>query len=141
MGMDVYFSSALDIEGLKADTDVKVENTGDSYQISLKSEEGSAIWTYGQTDVDYCRVCQDSVGILRHIAEKYGLLIGADGFLNDAGCKAIYESRDMDIEEARFVFATYATEEMLDYAEAYGWSEGFVDRLKAIRTESQGKQR
>ena len=32
--MDVYFSSALDIEGLKADTDVKVENTGDSYQIS-----------------------------------------------------------------------------------------------------------
>ena len=52
MGMDVYFSSALDIEGLKADTDVKVENTGDSYQISLKSEVGSAIWTYGQTDVD-----------------------------------------------------------------------------------------
>ena len=135
--MDIYFSSALDIEKLKADTDVTVENTGDAYQISLKSADGSSIWTYGQTNVDYCRVYQNSIGILRHIAEKYGLLIGADGFLNDAGTNAIYASRGLDIDKAQTIFAAYASEEMLEYADAYGWSEGFIDRLKTIRAESQ----
>ena len=63
--------------------------------------------------------------VLKYLAEKYDLLIGADGFLNDAGHQTHLDAGDR---------ARLAIEEMLAYKDVYGWSEEFVTKLEERTT-------
>ena len=116
MGLDVYTIPALDVEELKKDESLTVENGMITY-------DGSSIAMYDENAKveDYFRVWSGSEKVLKYLAEKYDLLIGADGFLNDAGHQTHLDADDR---------ARLAIEEMLAYKDVYGWSEEFVAKLE-----------
>ena len=120
MGLDVCTIPALDVEELKKDESLTVENGMITY-------DGSSIAMYDENAQveDYFRVWSGSEKVLKYLAEKYDLLIGADGFLNDAGHQTHLDADDR---------ARLAIEEMLAYKDVYGWSEEFVAKLEKRTT-------
>ena len=120
MGLDVYTIPALDVEELKKDESLTVENGMITY-------DGSSIAMYDENAQveDYFRVWSGSEKVLKYLAEQYDLLIGADGFLNDAGYQTHLDAGDR---------ARLFIEEMLAYKDVYGWSEEFVAKLEERTT-------
>ena len=116
MGLDVCTIPALDVEELKKDESLTVENGMITY-------DGSSIAMYDENAQveDYFRVWSGSEKVLKYLAEKYDLLIGADGFLIDAGHQTHLDASDR---------ARLFIEEMLAYKDVYGWSEEFVAKLE-----------
>ena len=86
--------------------------------------------------VNYARVWKGSYEILRYIGETYDSLIGADGYLSDAGYRMVMENRfcENDEENRAFTIGMLAGE-MLDYSDYYGWSDEFKQRLEKAVAE------
>lgn len=133
MGMDVYFMPQVDQEGLKKDEKLNVVTDEGGYLISLKESNEASIRTYDlNQNQDYFRMHSESAPLLRYLAEKYDLLIGGDGCLNDAGGRAWFEGHSLPDDAVETLFKEYAVKEMLEFKGAYGWSDEFTDHLKDV---------
>ena len=136
MGLDIYvipLEKEITVEELKNDTNLVVEEKNDMIIISLTDNPKSSIGLYSKDEVTvtYARVWNESLSIIRYIAETYDALIGADGFFSDAGYSFMMEQRYCDNDEEIEALAVgYFTLEMLGYSEEYGWSYEFKMKLE-----------
>ena len=87
--MDIFFMYPLDLEELKKDEKLNVVTDDGSYVISLKDNNEASIYACNLEQYqDYFSMHSESSPLLKYIAEKYDLLIGGDGCMNDAGGRA-----------------------------------------------------
>ena len=100
MGMDVYFMPQLNLEELKKDEKLNIVTDEGGYLISLQDNKEANIRTYDLEQYQhYFRMHGESAPLLRYMAEKYDLLIGGDGCLNDAGGRAWFEGHSLPDDE------------------------------------------
>ena len=138
MGMDIYFMYPLDMEELKKDEKLNVVTDDGSYVISLRDNNEASIYAYNlERYQDYFCMHSESAPLLKYMAEKYDLLIGGYGCLNDAGGRAWSYGTSLPEDSVEILFEEYATTEMIEFREAYGWSEEFVEHLKDIRSKNR----
>ena len=138
MGMDIYFMYPLDMEELKKDEKLNVVTDDGSYVISLRDNNEASIYAYNLEQYqDYFCMHSESAPLLRYMAEKYDLLIGGYGCLNDAGGRAWSYGSSLPEDSVEILFEEYATTEMIEFREAYGWSEEFIEHLKDIRSKNR----
>ena len=138
MGMDIYFMYPLDMEELKKDEKLNVVTDDGSYVISLKDNNEASIYAYNLEQYqDYFCMHSESAPLLKYMAEKYDLLIGGYGCLNDAGGRAWSYGSSLPEDSVEILFEEYATTEMIEFREAYGWSEEFIEHLKDIRSKNR----
>lgn len=138
MGMDIYFMYPLDMEELKKDEKLNVVTDDGSYVISLRDNNEASIYAYNLEQYqDYFCMHSESAPLLKYMAEKYDLLIGGDGCLNDAGGRAWSYGSSLPEDSVEILFEEYATTEMIEFREAYGWSEEFIEHLKDIRSKNR----
>ena len=138
MGMDIYFMYPLDMEELKKDEKLNVVTDDGSYVISLRDNNEASIYAYNLEQYqDYFCMHSESAPLLKYMAEKYDLLIGGYGCLNDAGGRAWSYGSSLPEDSVEILFEEYATTEMIEFREAYGWSEEFVEHLKDIRSKNR----
>ena len=71
------------------------------------------------------------------MAETYDLLIGGDGCMDDAGGRAWHYGSGLPEDAVEILFEEYATTEMIEFREDYGWSEEFIEHLKDIRSKNR----
>lgn len=137
MGLEVHIfpiEEVITLKRLRSDENLIVED-GEMIYIKLKDTPESAIGLYSKEDiVDYARIWNCSKKVLRYIAETYDALLGADGFLDDAGYMAIMEGMGCkDADELISLTVEYYVDEMLKYNEVYEWSPEFQVRLKELK--------
>ena len=138
MGMDIYFMYPLDMEELKKDEKLNVVTDDGSYVISLRDNNEASIYAYNLEQYqDYFCMHSESAPLLKYMAEKYDLLIGGYGCLNDAGGRAWSYGTSLPEDSVEILFEEYATTEMIEFREAYGWSEEFIEHLKDIRSKNR----
>jgi hypothetical protein len=138
MGMDIYFMYPLDMEELKKDEKLNVVTDDGSYVISLRDNNEASIYAYNLEQYqDYFCMHSESAPLLKYMAEKYDLLIGGYGCLNDAGGRAWSYGSSLPEDSVEILFEEYATTEMIEFREAYGWSEEFIEHLKDIRSKNR----
>lgn len=138
MGMDIYFMYPLDIEKLQKDEKLNVVTDEGGYLISLQDNNEASIYACNLEQYqDYFSMHSESAPLLKYMAEKYDLLIGGDGCLNDAGGRAWLYGHSLPEDSVEILFEEYATTEMIEFREAYGWSEEFVEHLKDIRSKNR----
>ena len=138
MGMDIFFMYPLDLEELKKDEKLNIVTDDGSYVISLKDNNEASIYACNLEQYqDYFSMHSESAPLLKYIAEKYDLLIGGDGCLNDAGGRAWFYGHSLPEDSVEILFEEYATTEMIEFREAYGWSEEFIEHLKDIRSKNR----
>ena len=138
MGMDIYFMYPLDMEELKKDEKLNVVTDDGSYVISLRDNNEASIYAYNLEQYqDYFCMHSESAPLLKYIAEKYDLLIGGYGCLNDAGGRAWSYGSSLPEDSVEILFEEYATTEMIEFREAYGWSEEFIEHPKDIRSKNR----
>lgn len=138
MGMDIFTWPQLDIERLKNDEqlNIKIEDAG--YLISLKDDTEACVCTLDLEQYQSTlRIHSGSGKVLRHLAERYDLLLGGDGCLNDAGGRAWSYGSSLPEDSVEILFEEYATTEMIEFREDYGWSEEFIEHLKDIRSKNR----
>lgn len=128
----IYIFPSINLDDLMADPELEITDN----IISLKAENSSAITITlhdSEYTMDIVELC-GSLAVLRHLAEKHNyLFIASDIFY----CKGN--------EFARAVYGTYgelastdfATFEMLNFKDEYGWSEEFINKLVTIRKENR----
>ena len=138
MGMDIYFMYPLDMEELKKDEKLNVVTDEGGYLIYLQENNEASIYAYNLEQYqDYFCMHSESAPLLKYMAEKYDLLIGGYGCLNDAGGRAWSYGSSLPEDSVEILFEEYATTEMIEFREAYGWSEEFVEHLKDIRSKNR----
>jgi hypothetical protein len=138
MGMNIYFMYPLDMEELKKDEKLNVVTDGGSYVISLKDNNEASIYACNLEQYqDYFSMHSESSPLLKYMAETYDLLIGGDGCLNDAGGRAWFYGHSLPEDSVEILFEEYATTEMIQFREVYGWSEEFIEHLKYIRSKNR----
>ena len=138
MGMDIYFMYPLDMEELKKDEKLNVVTDEGGYLISLQDNNEASIYAYNLEQYqDYFSMHSESAPLLKYMAEKYDLLIGGDGCLNDAGGRAWFYGHSLPEDSVEILFKEYATTEMIEFREAYGWSGEFIEHLKDIRSKNR----
>lgn len=138
MGMDVYFMPQLNLEELKKDEKLNIVSDEGGYLISLQDNKEANIRTYDLEQYQhYFRMHGESAPLLRYMAEKYDLLIGGDGCLDDAGGRAWHYGHSLPEDSVEILFEEYATTEMIEFKEAYGWAEEFIAHLKDIRRKNR----
>lgn len=138
MGMNVYFMPQVDLEELKKDEKLNIVNNEEGYHISLLENNEASISTYNLEQYqDYFRMHRESAPLLKHLTEKYGLLVGGDGCLNDAGRRAWHYGHSLSEDAIEILFEDYATAEMIEFRDIYGWSEEFIQQLKDIRRKNR----
>ena len=138
MGMDIFFMYPLDLEELKKDEKLNVVTDDGSYVISLKDNNEASIYACNLEQYqDYFRMHSESAPLLKYMAETYDLLIGGDGCLNDAGGRAWFYGHSLPEDSVEILFEEYATTEMIEFREDYGWSEEFIEHLKDIRSKNR----
>lgn len=140
MGLDVHIlpiENVITIDKLEKDTNLIVEDGDNMTYIKLAEHPESAIGLYSKEEiVDYARVWSKSLRVLRYIAETYDALLGADGFFDDAGYRAVMEGmRCEDDEELTALTVVYYADEMLQYESEYNWSYEFKVKLENLREE------
>ena len=133
MGMDIFFMYPLDLEELKKDEKLNVVTDDGSYVISLKDNNEASIYAYNLEQYqDYFRMHSESAPLLKYMAETYDLLIGGDGCMDDAGGRAWHYGSGLPEDAVEILFGEYATKEMIDFKDYYGWSDEFIEHLKDI---------
>ena len=133
MGMDIFFMYPLDLEELKKDEKLNVVTDDGSYVISLKDNNEASIYACNLEQYqDYFRMHSESAPLLKYMAETYDLLIGGDGCMDDAGGRAWHYGSGLPEDAVEILFGEYATKEMIDFKDYYGWSDEFIEHLKAI---------
>jgi hypothetical protein len=138
MGMDIYFMYPLDMEELKKDEKLNVVTDEGGYLIYLQENNEASIYAYNLEQYqDYFCMHSESAPLLKYMAEKYDLLIGGYGCLNDAGGRAWSYGSSLPEDSVEILFEEYATTEMIEFREAYGWSEEFIEHLKDIRSKNR----
>lgn len=138
MGMDVYFMPHVNFEELKKDKKLNIVIDEDGYLISLQGNNEASIRTYNLEQYqDYFVMHSESAPLLRYMTDKYGILIGGDGCLNDAGGRAWYYGHSLPEDAVEILFEDYATAEMIEFRDMYGWSEEFIEQLKDIRKQNK----
>ncbi len=138
MGMNIYFMYPLDLEELKKDEKLNVVTDDGSYVISLKDNNEASIYACNLEQYqDYFSMHSKSAPLLKYMAETYDLLIGGDGCLNDAGGRAWFFGHSLPEDSVEILFEEYATTEMIQFREVYGWSEEFIEHLKDIRSKNR----
>jgi hypothetical protein len=138
MGMDIYFIYPLDMEELKKDEKLNVVTDEGGYLIYLQENNEASIYAYNLEQYqDYFCMHSESAPLLKYMAEKYDLLIGGYGCLNDAGGRAWSYGSSLPEDSVEILFEEYATTEMIEFREAYGWSEEFIEHLKDIRSKNR----
>lgn len=133
----VFIYPAVNLDNLQADKSLEVaDNT-----ISLKGEESSAIILNSYDLIDDVELC-GSIAVLRHLAEHYDYLMIAsemfygkgEDFLHDMLQYMFYDPFCGDL-----AFTDFATLEMLNFSDEYGWSNEFIEKLldsrKQVRAE------
>ena len=133
MGMDIFTWPHLDIERLKNDEqlNIKIEDAG--YLISLKDDTEACVCTLDLEQYQSTlRIHSGSGKVLRHLAEMYDLLLAGDGCMDDAGGRAWHDSSGLPEDAVEILFGEYATKEMIKFKDYYGWSDEFIEHLKAI---------
>ena len=138
MGMDIFTWPHLDIERLKNDEqlNIKIEDAG--YLISLKDDTEACVCTLDLEQYQSTlRIHSGSGKVLRHLAEMYDLLLAGDGCMDDAGGRAWHYSSGLPEDAVEILFEEYATTEMIEFREDYGWSEEFIEHLKDIRSKNR----
>jgi hypothetical protein len=138
MGMGIYFMCPLDMEELKKDEKLNVVTDEGGYLIYLQENNEASIYAYNLEQYqDYFCMHSESAPLLKYMAEKYDLLIGGYGCLNDAGGRAWSYGSSLPEDSVEILFEEYATTEMIEFREAYGWSEEFIEHLKDIRSKNR----
>ena len=133
MGMDIFFMYPLDLEELKKDEKLNVVTDDGSYVISLKDNNEASIYACNLEQYqDYFRMHSESAPLLKYMAETYDLLIGGDGCMDDAGGRAWHYGSGLPEDAVEILFGEYATKEMIKFKDYYGWSDEFIEHLKAI---------
>ena len=133
MGMDIYFMYPLDLEELKKDEKLNVVTDDGSYVISLKDNNEASIYACNLEQYqDYFRMHSESAPLLKYMAETYDLLIGGDGCMDDAGGRAWHYGSGLPEDAVEILFGEYATKEMINFKDYYGWSDEFIEHLKDI---------
>lgn len=138
----------IEIDTLLADDRLDVEFENQGCKISFKGEKyGLILYT------DMCPEDEPSKfaiqgylyerggELLRYIVESQELFILAVdslfGMVDEFETRFAHLEYDDEVREA--LFADCAAGEMLCFAEEYGWSEAFVERLKTMRKEAREK--
>lgn len=138
MGMDIYFMYPLDMEELKKNEKLNVVTDEGGYLIYLQENNEASIYACNLEQYqDYFSMHSESAPLLKYMAETYDLLIGGDGCLNDAGGRAWFYGHSLPEDSVEILFKEYATTEMIEFREAYGWSEEFIEHLKDIRSKNR----
>ena len=138
MGMDIFFMYPLDLEELKKDEKLNVVTDDGSYVISLKDKNEASIYACNLEQYQYYfRMHSESAPLLKYMAETYDLLIGGDGCMDDAGGRAWHYGSGLPEDAVEILFEEYATTEMIEFREDYGWSEEFIEHLKDIRSKNR----
>ena len=131
MEMNVYFMPHVDIEELKKDEKLHIVQDGKGYLICLQENNEASIRTYNPEQYhDQFGMDSESAPLIRYMAEKYDLLIGGDGCMNDAGGRALHYGHSLPEDSVEILFEDYATAEMIEFRDFYGWSEEFILHLK-----------
>ena len=138
MEMDVYFMPQVDLEELKKDEKLNIVIDNEGYLISLQGNNEASIRTHNLEQYqDYFVMHSESAQLLRYMTDKYGILIGGDGYLNDAGGRAWHYGHSLPEDAVEILFEDYATAEMIEFRDMYGWSEEFIEQLKDIRGKNR----
>ena len=133
MGMDIFFMYPLDLEELKKDEKLNVVTDDGSYVISLKDKNEASIYACNLEQYQYYfRMHSESAPLLKYMAETYDLLIGGDGCMDDAGGRAWHYGSGLPEDAVEILFGEYATKEMINFKDYYGWSDEFIEHLKDI---------
>lgn len=160
MSLDIYFYPGLNIEKLKEDENLSVNIIDDTYKkdekfyiIYLKPETpiedinnttpDGFIMTYDlESFTDYTAIRGNMFPLLNYLYEKYDILFGFDGALNDAGYKAIEEIfhlKPINDEKiyAEPIFIEYATNEMIEYKDDYKWTNEILQKIININKNNK----
>ena len=133
MGMNIFFMYPLDLEELKKDEKLNVVTDDGRYVISLKDKNEASIYACNLEQYQYYfRMHSESAPLLKYMAETYDLLIGGDGCMDDAGGRAWHYGSGLPEDAVEILFGEYATKEMIDFKDYYGWSDEFIEHLKDI---------
>lgn len=123
---------SINLDDLMADPELEVTDN----IISLKTENSSAITITlhdSEEIMDIVELC-GSLAVLRHLAEKYNyLFIASDIFY----CKGDEFVPVLYGNYGGLAFIDFATLEMLNFKDEYGWSEEFINKLVTIRKENR----
>ena len=129
MSLDVCTIPALDIEELKKDERLRVEE-------GLITYEDSSIVCYSEETVQrYFKLTEGSNKVLKYLAETYDVLYAADGFLDDAYFFAHMDTEDE--EEFEFFLTEYAAREMYKHNDYYGLSFETLVKVQDKRAANQ----
>lgn len=128
---------SINLEELLSDSELTVEDG----VISLKDSESSIEIVDSSLNLDTVDV-SGGIATLKHLAEKYGYLMIAADMLYKTG-DVFFEAYQSSVlnEEALYdadnVFTDFATLEMLNFSEEYGWSKSFYNRLVKLRKQTR----
>ena len=129
----VFIYPAVNLDNLQADKSLEV--TDDT--ISLKGEESSVTILNSYVVIDDVELC-GSVAVLKHLAEHHDhLMIASDMFYGKG--EDLFDDMLKNMFDESFysdlVFDDFATLEMLNFSDEYGWSNEFIEKLSAYRRQ------
>lgn len=133
----VFVYPSINIDALMADSELEVANN----VISLKGEESKLTIFDSYLELDTVDLC-GSVAVLKHLAEKHNhLMIASDMFyhLGELFLEA-YQTKIGDaVFDAVSAFVDFATLEMLNFGNEYGWSKIFYNKLVKLRKQNRAE--
>ena len=129
----VFIYPAVNLDNLQADKSLEV--TDDT--ISLKGEESSVTILNSYVVLDDVELC-GSVAVLKHLAEHHDYLMIASDMFYGKGEDLFDDMLKNMFDESFYsdlVFDDFATLEMLNFSDEYGWSNEFIEKLSAYRRQ------
>lgn len=144
--MKLEFYPDFDLKVVEVDNNLETKVCNDGVLVAFTGEKNGVFFPY---ESDTNSLTQPIIGVfedemmplVRYIVEKYNLLTCAHDDFAEAALRCARFVGCEDAEVVGAVIDDYATLEMLAYADKYGWSAGFIDRLKAIRKVAREKLR